>query len=643
MGTTTDTTMDIITVTVTAIIMCIIMGMDTTMDTTTDTITVTTTMRITVICTAICTGIIMATITDTTMVIITVSTTSDIITVITTTMATTITAVTSTLEARITAASTTTMRATDTVTDMVTITATTTMSTTGITVSIDTAMDTTTATITSMITTIITDIVTATMSITATDIITATTMDTITDIIMATIITAITTVIIMAMPSMITYFNPENQSRNRQHDLKYGHEEPVKYDVYYNERVENVDAKATKIVLDKIYKAKGDEKKHHDGDRHGQHHSNKKHGHEDQYKHHDRYSQHGNSKSSHWNKREALPEPSKENKDVDAVVEELKIAKYVAKAETAVGKQVRKAVAEIVANRENETGETEETGKHGKKYHHDDKLTTVRGNKAEENYVIAYPKASTKELEQLARLSKHAKIGKRSGGHVYSDVKVEKSVEKAVEVAAAKLVEKVEGDHSHKQYSHSRGHSKRSGAKFFNGYSPECEGKIKKAHGVDHYNSRPLKELARYSHPKTCHKHDGHYLRYDYKDLKRTVSGKLVGTHDYSKFGEFAIELVDKKGREEIIVALNLKHQHGYKAHVAAVYVGCDGGSDSYHSPNICRHETYPYVAVEEKGLNEFAFAIHNKHQCRGDYYVAIAVELCDKKGDCHSCKGNAY
>lgn len=312
-----------------------------------------------------------------------------------------------------------------------------------------------------------------------------------------------------------------------------------------------------------------------------------------------------------------------------------RVDKYVEKAEAAVGNSIRKAVVDIFSDPKKVKAA----------------LTAANAN-ANANTNAQVADADVVDLNDVAagthrrnRKIKTVKIDKRepNNNSIYSDVKVEKTVEKAVEQAAAKIVENLDGTHGHKSKTHHTHHHPKRSVKFYNGYQRECEGKLKKAFGVDGHYSHPLKKLS------YCSKHDGHYLRYQYEDLKSSVSGKLIaGHHDYDhekhdghyKVGKYYIELVKKDHHNEIVISLDLKDNHEYHATKAAVYVGCDGGSDSYDGHNICHHKSYPYQAVEEKGLNEFSFAIKDKYQCRGHYYIAIFVELCDKKGDCHSCKG---
>ncbi|RTE74553.1 hypothetical protein BHE90_011011 [Fusarium euwallaceae] len=315
-----------------------------------------------------------------------------------------------------------------------------------------------------------------------------------------------------------------------------------------------------------------------------------------------------------------------------------RVDKYVEKAEAAVGNSIRKAVVDIFSDPRKVKAA----------------LTAANANAVADPDVVDLGDVATGTRHRNRKI-KTVKIDKREPNNsIYSDVKVEKTVEKAVEQAAAKIVENLDGTHGHKSKSHHTHHHPKRSVKFYNGYQRECEGKLKKAFAVDGRYAHPLKKLS-YSHPNTCSKHDGHYLRYQYEDLKSSVSGKLIGGHhhhnhhshndyekhdDHYKVGKYYIELVKKDHHHEIVISLDLKENHEYHATKAAVYVGCDGGSDSYDGHNICHHKSYPYQAVEEKGLNEFSFAIKDKYQCRDHYYIAIYVELCDKKGDCHSCKG---
>ncbi|KAL2684678.1 hypothetical protein Neosp_005763 [[Neocosmospora] mangrovei] len=312
-----------------------------------------------------------------------------------------------------------------------------------------------------------------------------------------------------------------------------------------------------------------------------------------------------------------------------------RVDKYVEKAEAVVGNSIRKAVVDIFSDPKKVKAA----------------LTAVSAQAADPVVDLTDVASGTGHGKKI----KHVKIDKReasssgSSASVYSDAKVEKTVEKAVEQAAARIVENLDNDKSKSHHTHH--HPKRS-VKFYNGYQRDCEGKLKKVYAIDERYSHDLKKLSYNSHPNTCQKHDGHYLRYQYEDLKSSVSGKLINGHDYHKhdkhdtygtYGKYYIELVKKDHHNEIIVSIDLKDNYEYTATKAAVFVGCDGGQDSYDGHNICHHKSYPYQAVQEKGLNEFSFAIKDKYQCRGDYYIGIYVELCDKNGDCGSCSKGRY
>ncbi|KAK7418687.1 hypothetical protein QQZ08_011161 [Neonectria magnoliae] len=180
--------------------------------------------------------------------------------------------------------------------------------------------------------------------------------------------------------------------------------------------------------------------------------------------------------------------------------------------------------------------------------------------------------------------------------------------------------------------------------KYYNGEKYNCDGKLVSTYGVDGHHSHCLSELAYTTHPNTCQGHNGHYLKYCKSELKHGVSGHLkAGDKD---FGHFYIQL-EKNGRHEndIIVAVNLDDNHKYIATEMAVFVGCDGGCDGYHQPNICLPHTYPSFAVEEKGLENFAVAIRDDFKCHGDYYIAIHVEICleSDRSRCHICKSRVY
>ncbi|RGP57757.1 hypothetical protein FSPOR_11954 [Fusarium sporotrichioides] len=209
---------------------------------------------------------------------------------------------------------------------------------------------------------------------------------------------------------------------------------------------------------------------------------------------------------------------------------------------------------------------------------------------------------------------------------VYSDSKIEKVVEKAAEKAADKLLKKLDSEESKSQ-------SKRD-AKFYNGYVPECKGKIVKAYGIDGLHSAPMKDFSSSTHPNTCHNHQGDYVLYSHEELKNTVYGKLYESHGGdNKFGNYFIELV--KGHDsytkEIVVSIDVSDKYQYEATEAKVFVGCDPGIDHQASDNICSEKTYPYLAVAEKGLNEFVFAIPDKYMCH-EYFIAIVVDFCDTK-----------
>ncbi|UZP34163.1 hypothetical protein NXS19_001979 [Fusarium pseudograminearum] len=191
---------------------------------------------------------------------------------------------------------------------------------------------------------------------------------------------------------------------------------------------------------------------------------------------------------------------------------------------------------------------------------------------------------------------------------VYSDSKIEKVVEKAAEKAADKLINKLDKEESKSQ-------SKRD-AKFYNGYLPKCKGKIVKAYGIDGLHSGPLKDFSVKSHPNTCRDHQGDYVVYSHDELKKTVYGKLYESHGGdNKFGNYFIELV--KGHDsyskDIVVSIDISDKYQYEATEAKVFIGCDPGIDHHSSDNICSEKTYPYLAVAEKGLNEFVFAIPDK------------------------------
>jgi hypothetical protein len=214
---------------------------------------------------------------------------------------------------------------------------------------------------------------------------------------------------------------------------------------------------------------------------------------------------------------------------------------------------------------------------------------------------------------------------------VYSDSKIEKLVEKAAEKAALKLIEKIDDDES-KSIRQSK-HAKR-GAKFYNGYVPECKGKIIKAYGVDGLHSAPLKNFGSSSHPNTCSHHQGDYILYSHEELKNTVYGKLYESNGGDdKFGNYFVELVTAHDSysKDIVVSIDVSDKYQYEATEAKVFIGCDPGFDHQSGENICAEKTYPYLAVAEKGLNEFVFAIPDKYMCH-EYYVAIVVDFCDNK-----------
>ncbi|KAJ4134796.1 hypothetical protein NW768_004401 [Fusarium equiseti] len=175
---------------------------------------------------------------------------------------------------------------------------------------------------------------------------------------------------------------------------------------------------------------------------------------------------------------------------------------------------------------------------------------------------------------------------------------------------------------------------KRDGAKFYNGYVPECRGKVVKAYGIDGQHSAPMKKFASNTHPSTCHKHHGDYLLYSYNELRNTMYGKLYESNGGDKkFGNYFIEMV--KGRdsysEEIVVSIDIHDKYQYEVTEARVYVGCTPGTDDHHESNICSEKTYPYISVAEKGLNEFVFAFPDVYVC-GEYFIAIVVDFCDNK-----------
>ncbi|KAH7179544.1 uncharacterized protein B0J16DRAFT_402901 [Fusarium flagelliforme] len=175
---------------------------------------------------------------------------------------------------------------------------------------------------------------------------------------------------------------------------------------------------------------------------------------------------------------------------------------------------------------------------------------------------------------------------------------------------------------------------KRDGAKFYNGYVPECKGKVVKAYGIDGQHSAPMKEFASDTHPNTCYKHHGDYVLYSYDELKGTMYGKLYESNGGDKkFGNYFIEMV--KGRdsyaEEIVVSIDIHDKFQYEVTEARVYVGCTPGTDDHHGSNICSEKTYPYMSVAEKGLNEFVFAFPDVYAC-DEYFIAIVVDFCDNK-----------
>jgi hypothetical protein len=229
--------------------------------------------------------------------------------------------------------------------------------------------------------------------------------------------------------------------------------------------------------------------------------------------------------------------------------------------------------------------------------------------------------------------SKILQCGKRSRVYGHSDhYKVEKAVEESVENDAAKLVGYT--DEKPKNIRQSK-RAKRDG-RFYNGYVPECKGKTIKAYGVDGHNSRPLKELAGTTHPNTCHLRSGDYLKYTHHELKNTVYGKLseAGGSGH-KYGNYFIEIVKNPHgyHDDIVISLDVNNKYQYDATEAKVFVGCDGGDDHFEKESICVENSYPYLAVAEKGLNEFVFAVPDKYMCHGGHYnIAIVVDICDSK-----------
>jgi hypothetical protein len=329
-------------------------------------------------------------------------------------------------------------------------------------------------------------------------------------------------------------------------------------------------------------------------------------------------------------KRSDAPEATEvESKDAEVEAKDAEVKSKPAEAESKVeskaaeveSKEAKVEAKEAEVESKAVDAETKEAKVESKDAEVKSKATETTG-KQERHF--AAEGFSTKKIIQC---------GKRSRVYGHSDhYKVEKAVEESVESDAAKLVGYT--DEKPKNIRQSK-RAKRDG-RFYNGYVPECKGKTIKVYGVDGHNSSPLTDLAGKTHPNTCHMHSGDYLKYTHHELKNTVYGKLskAGGSD-QKYGNYFIEIVKNPHgyHEDIVISLDVNNKYQYDATEVKVFVGCDGGHDHAEKENICVDKSYPYLAVAEKGLNEFVFAVPDKYMCHGGHYhIAIVVDICDSK-----------
>jgi GTP cyclohydrolase I len=326
----------------------------------------------------------------------------------------------------------------------------------------------------------------------------------------------------------------------------------------------------------------------------------------------------------------------------DPTEEEVKLA--LKKVEKLLAKIVDKTVRKTLISLFELEEETEEEWYHEKEKRADEpKAAEVEAKDADVESKDA--EVESKATKTTGKQERHAaapiysrprkslQCGKRSRVYGRSDhLKIEKAIEGAVESDAAKLV----GNTDKKPRSIRQSKRAKRDGRFYNGYVPECKGKTIKAYGVDGQNSRALKELAATTHPNTCHLLSGDYLKYTHHELKNTVYGKLSEAGGVGqKYGNYFIEIVKNPHgyHDDIVISLDVNDKHKYDATEAKVFVGCDGSHEHPGKENICVEKTYPYLAVAEKGLNEFVFAIPDKYMCHGGHYnIAIVVDICDSK-----------